>query len=618
MTLCVFLALCGMSLLVTQAAPGSAHPHHTFLSTSLSSWFDARDQFDFDRVNFHVNHQAKTTSFLAGQPGARGTILYTFPTETTVAEFVQSPAIVTLHGGKPAECVVHVTRSSNDTNVLPTHEEHMVGFERLFDTFKLGALPQEMAGIRMYSLFHLVCVVEDTHRPIVHQLYAREFTEHRKPDFSLDAVRDSELLEGARLAYTHMMNTEREYPLTSSDLYSLKISTALSWIYQLATHHFSGPPMPFQTYNNTGESGIYHMNSATALKYTGESRKRSDLHDDGEIRIGISADWASGTRESDYVAQLMMKGFDPHHTIHVGDIYYIGSEAEAKSNCLGVAPDHVQKGVKWPSGSIGSWALAGNHEMYGLDKGYFNTFLPNVGLANSTKGQLASYFVLENSYWRVINLDTGYHTYALFIDSKNNTQPQAVIDWLVDTVKLNDPTDTRGIIFISHHQYRSAFDTPYLATPKQLAKLVPAGRQVLWLWGHEHRLALYNMSSFGGVDLNAYGRCLGVGGFPVSMGGIPGDARASGLVAYDDRQYSVLDGIINNNIGFNGFTRMYLNQTEARLEYYSLVLDQNGVLSNTTSTLLITETFQANLDSGNVELLSQTIVDKNVTVVDHV
>ena len=45
----------------------------------------------------------------------------------------------------------------------------------------------------------------------------------------------------------------------------------------------------------------------------------------------------------------------------VGDIYYVGDEPEIKSNCLGIAPEGVKQGVTWPHGSIGSFAVQGNH-----------------------------------------------------------------------------------------------------------------------------------------------------------------------------------------------------------------------------------------------------------------
>ncbi len=154
-------------------------------------------------------------------------------------------------------------------------------------------------------------------------------------------------------------------------------------------------------------------------------------------------------------------------------------------------------------------------------------------------GQSASYFSLENEYWRVISLDTGYNTYSPLFESDDNPQPEAVITWLKEQVKLDDPTDTRGIILFSHHQPFTAFDSKdkYPATPRQvplplplplhsnsqlnslcgwqIAALVPANRTILWLFGHEHRVSFYDRvvaPDSGEAGLAMYTRCVGNGG----------------------------------------------------------------------------------------------------------
>jgi len=105
----------------------------------------------------------------------------------------------------------------------------------------------------------------------------------------------------------------------------------------------------------------------------------------------------------------------PHYTIHLGDVYYVGVKDEVEENCLG-QPDanHSFTPCLWPWGSVGSFALNGNHEMYALGEAYFEVFLPTLGLrpAPGVKpgGQKASFFCLENKFWRVIGLDTGYNS----------------------------------------------------------------------------------------------------------------------------------------------------------------------------------------------------------------
>lgn len=84
-----------------------------------------------------------------------------------------------------------------------------------------------------------------------------------------------------------------------------------------------GPLHPYNSYvNNTEQTGRWHLNTGDVLQ-AGEFPSDGDA-DAAPVRIAIAADWAAGTRESDYVQQVMMVGngtaFNPHWTLHVGDV----------------------------------------------------------------------------------------------------------------------------------------------------------------------------------------------------------------------------------------------------------------------------------------------------------
>src|SRR5262249_2169775 len=52
------------------------------------------------------------------------------------------------------------------------------------------------------------------------------------------------------------------------------------------------------------------------------------------VRISIAGDWGTGTNEAQAVAD-QMNSFEPHFTIHLGDVYYVGDPPEINENCLG-------------------------------------------------------------------------------------------------------------------------------------------------------------------------------------------------------------------------------------------------------------------------------------------
>src|SRR5258708_12352297 len=81
-------------------------------------------------------------------------------------------------------------------------------------------------------------------------------------------------------------------------------------------------------------------------------------------RVSIAGDWGTGTNEAECVAERI-KEFDPHFTIHIGDIYYVGDPQSVNENCLGIKnPNNNYDPVRCPSGSKASFALNGNPTMY--------------------------------------------------------------------------------------------------------------------------------------------------------------------------------------------------------------------------------------------------------------
>lgn len=315
--------------------------------------------------------------------------------------------------------------------------------------------------------------------------------------------------------------------------------------------------------------------------------------------LSLVGDWGTGTDEADQVGRCIGE-FGPDYTIHLGDVYFVGYEGEVRENFLGERTSPYRP-VKWPEGRLGSFALTGNHEMYALGNGYFDFILPKMGLRDAGvdwgSGQWASFFCLENEYWRIIGLDTGYNSTGLdwgnlsFIQKSKwyrksvwlkprCTLPKPLLEWLQDTVKPDG--DSRGLILLTHHGCYSAFGEWYQVPARQLAGVIH--RPVIWFWGHEHRLAIYDR--YQAPDgLPAYGRCIGHGGMPVERGKLP-DIECPWL-AWDNRRYYNDEQI---DVGFNGHTNLSLAGPELHVEY----VDLNG-------TSLFTEEWRIDLASGALQ-----------------
>ena len=140
----------------------------------------------------------------------------------------------------------------------------------------------------------------------------------------------------------------------------------------------------------------------------------------------------------------------------------MGTKEEVLSNVLGIAPKNVKHGVHFPSAKLGNF-LNGNHEMYSRGYGYYDHLLPYAGLGSleltdlksikTDHGQYASYMMLENDYWRIIGLDTGYNSYNKILNSRNYSQPTELMNWLINDVQIGNKNDTRGIIFFTSSNY---------------------------------------------------------------------------------------------------------------------------------------------------------------------
>jgi 3',5'-cyclic AMP phosphodiesterase CpdA len=125
----------------------------------------------------------------------------------------------------------------------------------------------------------------------------------------------------------------------------------------------------------------------------------------------------------------------PDYAIDLGDVYYAGTTPEETGKLL----------AYWPKGSLASFTLDSNHEMYSGGGPYFNT-----GVGNPVFNKLQSpwtYFALENTEWIIVGLDSAYYSspFTLYMDGTlgaDNNQTQ----FLAQVAARNKKT-----IILTHH-----------------------------------------------------------------------------------------------------------------------------------------------------------------------
>lgn len=316
------------------------------------------------------------------------------------------------------------------------------------------------------------------------------------------------------------------------------------WLFHYIKSRF-GKRHEFLTYEGNADKGIYPLYS--------HSKSNS-------VKIALAADWGTDTEESKLIAEAVAT-HKPDYSIHLGDTYFVGAPFEIENNFKPGESD-------WHYGSVGSFSLTGNHEMYSNGNSYYEKLLPWMGIFHPQRiPQKASFFCLENDFWRVVGLDTGYRSVGIpfleYFFSKADLRKE-LVEWLKNDLKIQN--DNRGLILLSHHQYTSCFDTKYPLAAKQLAEIIGKERQVLWFWGHEHRFSIYgNYSTIDGIK--AFGRCIGHGGMPTDIIKKPfqQNAKESNLILFDNRISKQID---DTDVGHNGYAILTIENENLNVDYY--------------------------------------------------
>jgi 3',5'-cyclic AMP phosphodiesterase CpdA len=212
-------------------------------------------------------------------------------------------------------------------------------------------------------------------------------------------------------------------------------------------------------------------------------------------QIFLVGDWGSGLeralRVRDQIKREMVQSAGRQHVvIHLGDVYYSGTDREFTKRFLD----------PWPVASAAdalSFTLPGNHDMYSGGHAYFDRALTDPRFAHQGG---CSYFALRNNFWQILGLDSAYEDAGLHADQAK---------WARSAI-LDQP-DSMGTILLSHHQPFSAHEKGNKVLRDKIAPALETRRVDAWFWGHEHRCIQYGPTTVGRNPLG-FSSCLGHGG----------------------------------------------------------------------------------------------------------
>ena len=276
------------------------------------------------------------------------------------------------------------------------------------------------------------------------------------------------------------------------------------------------------------------------------------------VQIAMAGDWGTGdwrtaanpapsTDVRKHIAFLQ-----PHLTIHLGDVYYAGTNDQEKHLLVDL----------WPKGSLGALTLNSNHEMYSGAKPYFQVALAANLFADQ---QQRSFFALENDNWVIVGLDSAYYSNAegLYLDGALYAEggPQLQVDFL-----RSQAAKGKKVIVLTHHNGLTEDGSKPTALWSQVMSAFPeGGAPAYWYWGHVHAAVVYQPQTHG--PTNVLCRCCGHGALP--WGHALELANNPNVVWYENRLAK--DPDIPQRV-LNGFAVLYLDGPNINEVFY----DENG------------------------------------------
>lgn len=234
-------------------------------------------------------------------------------------------------------------------------------------------------------------------------------------------------------------------------------------------------------------------------------------------KVLIVGDWGTSNEDAEKMLYRLVYDHQPHCIIHLGDIYYSGTDNECTDNFYNVIRSQV-------GSTIPVFTIPGNHEYYSYGDGFYNLIdKMNHNLSNAQ--QEASYFCLktDDGKWQFLGLDTGYNDHSPWDTNFNPPAPdlrsQNDVTWAKDKIDhFSGQT-----IMLSHHQLfthsgsmcSDDYGDDSSANPFLYKYFASNFKDKIaaWFWGHEHSFALYQDGIFG---LNK-GRLLGASSYEESV-----------------------------------------------------------------------------------------------------
>ena len=264
------------------------------------------------------------------------------------------------------------------------------------------------------------------------------------------------------------------------------------------------------------------------------------------LKIIMLGDWGTNTENARAVMTAAAK-HNADYVIHLGDIYYSGTEKETNDNFL----NH------FVGGSKGSLTLNGNHEMAAAGKGYFNVALQSEIFKIQKK---SSFFAIEYDPWVIIGLDSAYDADDIYYVNgriKRQSQKELIQKYYAQG---------KRIIILTHHNPMDHKGLSLTPLWDDVTLSMHNNAPEYWYYGHVHIGVSYSEYSAMG-QRGTKARCVGHSGIPAGIGSDYFYQSTRELLSTID-YYSHTPQPNSSYQILNGYLLLTLDQEKAQDQFY--------------------------------------------------
>lgn len=282
------------------------------------------------------------------------------------------------------------------------------------------------------------------------------------------------------------------------------------------------------------------------------------------LSIAIMGDWGAGNYtdgpSSNSPATQVMSAINaktPDMVIHLGDVYYAGTNTEEQDNLLNAWKYDAPQG---------NFTLNSNHEMYDGGQSYFNIALTSNLISKYQTGtknkKPSSYFSIEYGDYLILGLDSAYNATGMYMQGRITDSGQ--LKFINEAVKKG-----KKLILMTHHNPMETYGNatnPLWADVVMNKSALDNKPPYMWYWGHIHNGIVYSDKAVTGDVL---ARCLGNGAIPI--GTAPWLQNNNNVSYFTNTPLN--DGSTNNKLRVkNGFAILTFDSSGITETWY----DQSG------------------------------------------